>query len=104
MSRDASMVQISPGVPRPVTSHSGWRSAAPAQGVVGRVLVGLREGRIVVAGLDEEIGARSCQKGGQADVDQLRCLLADHVDAEKAHVLATEQKLQQPAAVSDDLA
>src|SRR5262249_48609027 len=76
---------------------------APGHGVVRPVLVQLGERRIVVAGVDEELGAGPAQQRGEPDVHQLRRLLADDVHPEQLHVLAPEDELQEAAAITDDL-
>ena len=80
----------------------GFASLVAAEGVVGRVFIHFGEGGVVVAGVDEDGGGLAEQEGGEADVDEVGGLFAEHMDAEESHVVGVEEEFEEALLVADD--
>ena len=75
-----------------------------SQCIVGRIFIHLGEGWVVVAGVNEDVGALLEKESRETDVDEIGRLLADTVDPEKLHVLRAEEQLQETIFIADDKA
>src|SRR6266496_2533894 len=74
-----------------------------SQPVIGRVLVRVREGGIVVHAVDEDIDGAPRSDDLRADVHELRRHLSDEVDPEQFLVRWREDEFQHATGVPDDL-
>src|SRR5436190_19763524 len=73
------------------------------QRVERRNLVDLGERRVVEDALDEEVDRAAEPHHGLADVDDLRRVRAERVDAEQAVVLRRDEQLHETVGVAEDL-
>src|SRR4051812_40416771 len=85
-------------------NRSGRPLLAFEQRVIRGDLVEVTEGGEVEAGAVEQLGGGVGQHGDDADVDDLRGLLAHDVDAQELHVVAAEDQLEEAGLIADDLA
>ena len=83
--------------------YAGRRIEPLDHGVVGGVFVKVTQRRVVEAGPVENFRVRPGQQRHEADVNQLRGLLADYVDAEQPQIVAAEDQFQKTGFVADDL-
>ena len=78
-----------------ITARSPTNLAAldTPERIVGGVFIHLGESRIIKTDVDEKICFLTQQKGGEAGVNEVCCLLTDAVDTNEAHILSAEEEL-----------
>src|SRR5687767_7910348 len=74
------------------------------EAVVGGVLVGVGERRVIEDHVDEQIDRAAELDGGLADVHELAGALADHVDADDLARFALDDELGNAVEVAGNLA
>src|SRR5213596_3846006 len=91
-------------LPKLSSSESARSALQCLEPVVGRVLVGLAEGRVVEDHVDERVDGAAGVEHHEPHVDELGRALADDVHAEQALVGVAKHELELTAEVARDLA
>src|SRR5712691_12341631 len=98
--RRMNAASLSRSLRRFLESAPGSQNSQP---VMGRVLVRVREGGIVVHAVDEDIDGAPRSDDLRVDVHELRRHLSDEVDPEQFLVRWREDEFQHAAGVANDL-
>src|SRR5687767_8432461 len=102
LSCDSRIVSVCPSMSSAICFISS-PSCHVSQAVVGRVLIRLAERREVEYAVDECIQRSAELHDHHPDVQKLRGILSDDVDAEQLESLALEDDLDEALGVADDL-